>query len=148
MKKVAWIAVFIWMGIIFYMSHQPAHVSNELSKEVAKVIAVNFDMTANEEFQLGSFNGMIRKYAHFFLYLILGMVVIFGLNKVGVRGKKAVLLSIAICVAFAITDEWHQLFVPGRGAQISDVLIDSCGAIVGVMSYVGIKLMVRKAIWA
>ncbi|SOC38481.1 VanZ family protein [Ureibacillus acetophenoni] len=148
MKKVAWIAVVLWMAFIFYMSHQPAHVSNELSKEVAKVIAVNFDMVANEEFQLGSFNGMIRKYAHFFLYLVLGLVVIFSLNKTGMRGTKAVLLSIAICVVFAITDEWHQLFVPGRGAQISDVLIDSCGAIVGVMSYVGIKLMVRKAIWA
>ena len=32
----------------------------------------------------------------------------------------------------ARSDEFHQLFVPGRGAQVKDVLIDTAGAIVGI----------------
>jgi len=39
------------------------------------------------------------------------------------------------CVLYAISDETHQIFVPGRSAQISDVLIDSVGAIVGILMY-------------
>jgi VanZ family protein len=37
-----------------------------------------------------------------------------------------------ICVLCAMLDEFHQLFVPGRGAQVKDVIIDTVGAIVGI----------------
>lgn len=148
MKKVAWLGVVLWMVFIFYLSHQPAHVSNNLSQEVAKVIAVNLDMNSKEDFHFSNFNGMIRKYAHFFVYLILGMIVAYALNKIGSRGIKTVLLSIVICVAYAITDEWHQLFVSGRGAQMSDVFIDSSGAIIGISCYIGIRLVVKKIAWS
>lgn len=49
-----------------------------------------------------------------------------------VSGFKAFTLALGICILYAISDEFHQLFVPGRGGQIRDVLIDSTGAIVGV----------------
>jgi len=48
---------------------------------------------------------------------------------------RGVLLAFVICVLYAISDETHQIFVPGRSAQISDVLIDSVGAIVGILMY-------------
>jgi len=47
-----------------------------------------------------------------------------GLNKSFLAGL--------ICVGYAISDEIHQIFVPGRGPQIKDVLIDSGGAAVGI----------------
>ena len=36
-----------------------------------------------------------------------------------------------VAVAYAVTDEVHQLFVPGRSGRITDVLIDGAGAVVG-----------------
>jgi VanZ family protein len=39
------------------------------------------------------------------------------------------------CVLYAVSDEVHQLFVPGRGAQVTDVLIDNAGAFVGIGIY-------------
>jgi VanZ family protein len=39
------------------------------------------------------------------------------------------------CILYAISDEVHQLFVLGRGAQVVDVLIDSLGAFVGIGMY-------------
>ena len=36
------------------------------------------------------------------------------------------------CSLYAISDEVHQLFVPGRGAQVKDVFIDIAGAAVGI----------------
>ncbi|MEH6908026.1 VanZ family protein [Neobacillus drentensis] len=45
------------------------------------------------------------------------------------------LFVIGICLFFAMTDEFHQLFVLGRVAQVKDVLIDSAGAIVGLVIF-------------
>ena len=45
------------------------------------------------------------------------------------------LLSFIICVIFAISDEFHQTFVAGRTGQSLDVLIDSAGALVGLVFY-------------
>lgn len=75
----------------------------------------------------------IRKNAHFFIYLILGVLVKYALNSTGISGFKSIVISLLICVAYAFTDEIHQLFVPGRGGQLSDVGIDSCGAGLGIL---------------
>ena len=50
------------------------------------------------------------------------------------KGVRAIAMALGICII--VSDEVHQLFVPGRGAQVKDVLIDSAGAIVGICIYV------------
>lgn len=42
--------------------------------------------------------------------------------------------------------EFHQLFVPGRGGQVTDVLIDSAGAVIGIGIYAAVLVMVKKRI--
>ncbi|GAA4069041.1 hypothetical protein GCM10022410_13710 [Amphibacillus indicireducens] len=49
----------------------------------------------------------------------------------------------AICVLFAISDEVHQLFVPGRAGQVMDVVIDTTGAIAGISGYLGLEKLLR-----
>jgi VanZ family protein len=44
---------------------------------------------------------------------------------------RAALLAAAVTIAYGISDEWHQLFVPGRTADRADVLADAIGALVG-----------------
>lgn len=58
-----------------------------------------------------------------------------ALRSSGVNGYRAMGLAIFICVLYAINDEIHQLFMPRRGGQVKDVIIDSVGAIVGVLGY-------------
>ena len=45
---------------------------------------------------------------------------------------------------YAATDEVHQLFVPGRSGQVSDVLLDSAGAIAGLALLGGIRFLVQR----
>lgn len=62
--------------------------------------------------------------------------------------KKTKLFKIAllICIPDAISDEVHQLFIPGRAGQVRDVIIDSAGAVVGISrSLVFEKLKTRLA---
>ena len=49
-----------------------------------------------------------------------------------------------ITTAYAATDEMHQLFVPGRSGQVSDVLLDSAGAIAGLALLGGIRFLVQR----
>ena len=61
--------------------------------------------------------------------------------------NKKYLLAFLICVIYAISDEIHQLFVPGRAGQVRDVLIDSAGSLLGiiiVMAFVKILIKFNK----
>lgn len=53
----------------------------------------------------------------------------------GVNKNKNITFSLAICLAYAISDEINQLFVPGRGGEVKDDIIDSDGALVGILVY-------------
>ena len=78
-------------------------------------------------------NHYIRKLAHFTAYLILG-VLVYNLLLCYFTNKKSLILSLIICLLYAISDEIHQMFVPGRAGQIRDVLIDFSGTTLGVIS--------------
>ena len=76
---------------------------------------------------------IIRKLAHFTEYFILGILVINMFNRNNISNKY--LISIILCIIYACTDEVHQFFVPGRSCQVTDVIIDSMGSIMGVYLY-------------
>jgi VanZ family protein len=84
---------------------------------------------------VAKFNHVVRKFGHFGIYFTLGILVLNALTVSGVRGFKGFIFSLVFCILYAISDEVHQLFVLGRGAQVVDVLIDSLGAFVGIGMY-------------
>lgn len=135
-KIISWVLVIFWMVIIFYFSHQPAVKSNELSTGISrKITEVVKKVTNNPIINKVNFNHIIRKMAHFTVYFILGILVV---NAIGQRyslDTKWILRSIIICILYAISDEFHQSFVPGRGPAVFDVLVDSFGASTGILSY-------------
>ena len=48
----------------------------------------------------------------------------------GRRAARNVAVGVVLCVVFAVSDEWHQTFVPDRGGTVTDVFIDSLGVLV------------------
>ncbi len=145
MRKVfSWIAVVIWMMLIFNFSAQTASESDTLSMGLAdKIIAFIHGLgdipvfsylgsDAVKTFLLNA-NHYLRKTAHFCIFAVLGLLVVnllFAYNKKWARNCVA---AIFICFLYAISDEVHQYFVPGRACRMKDVLIDTCGATVSVM---------------
>lgn len=129
-----WALVALWMIIIFKLSSQSAERSNDLSLGIAGIVSVIIEKFSPSSDAL-TLNHFIRKCAHFFAYLVLGMVVLFAMRKMGVSGRKGILLTLAICVVYAISDEWHQGFIPGRAPKLMDILIDSCGSLLGTALY-------------
>lgn len=132
----AWMFVVIWMFIIFYLSHQPAQTSSELSSSLTIFIINTLqNIVPNFPTDLSLFHLFIRKVAHFIAYLILGFLTTYALTYYVNKLLKKVGLSFLICTLYAILDEVHQLFIPGRSGEIKDVLIDCIGAIVGISLY-------------
>jgi VanZ family protein len=73
----------------------------------------------------------IRKSAHFTEYFIFSLLVLRGI-RAGQKGThlRWALVSILLVVAYAAFDEFHQSFVPGRTALVTDVFIDAFGGTV------------------
>ena len=83
-------------------------------------------------------NFLVRKCAHATEYAVLGVLVSQALDPGAQRVGRRGLLIAATLVLVASLDESIQLFVPGRSGQVTDVLLDCCGAAGGV----GIRLLV------
>ena len=58
--------------------------------------------------------------------------------------KKTGILSFLFSVIYALSDEFHLTFVPGRDGNIVDVLIDSSGAVVGILVSCIVYFLIMK----
>ena len=76
---------------------------------------------------------VLKKVGHCVEFGVLAVLYLYAMKggrSVGESGMSVFLLSFFFVVAFAIMDEYHQSFTPGRHSSFVDVFIDSCGAIV------------------
>ena len=72
---------------------------------------------------------LIRKAAHVLVYFVFSLLVLRGLRGEATGWNwRWGMASLLLCAAYAATDELHQSFVPGRGAAVRDVLLDTAGA--------------------
>lgn len=138
-KGFIWLLIILCMGIIFWFSHQTAPQSSKLSKEVTvKVIQTISEIgkipVSMQNQLIQSKHHLMRKLAHMTIYGVLGLLVYIAFWGIYHRGKwLSVVGTLGVCLIYAISDEWHQYFVSGRSAQVSDVMIDVLGAFIGVI---------------
>lgn len=130
LSKIHLLLPLLWMVGIFMLSHQSASISSGQSGvfvEQLRHIAPSVDQ------QLLTF--LVRKGAHIFAYFVLGILTFNALWRVDLSKFKfnyPVGLSVIVCALYAVSDEFHQLFVSGRSGEVRDIIIDSCAATVGV----------------
>ncbi len=80
---------------------------------------------------LGTWDTILRKGAHLTEYAILGALLLRALGRE--------LPALAAGLAYAVSDEIHQAFVPGRHARLLDVVIDALGVLAGLLALVRIR---------
>lgn len=140
-KKYWWAVVIIYMSGIFYFSHQPANVSNELSTGITRMIIETIqELTHQDLYSMETINYLLRKSTHFVAYFGLALILWLALD----RSKKRYLYAWGFATLYAVTDEFHQLFVDGRGGQAKDVAIDSLGAATAMLLLYSTNKLVRK----
>ena len=140
-KMISWIILILWMGIIFFMSHQPGEISSSQSDLVLKLFKF-IGVELNAYFgELATF--IIRKAAHFSEYMILFLLA-YNVSRY-YKNKNFKLYLIIFVFLYASSDEFHQYFIPGRSMAFKDVLIDTSGGIFGyiIVSFVD-RLKINK----
>ncbi len=112
---IRWVLVFLWAGLIFYLSSIP-----------------NLSSGFESDF-------ILRKFAHIFIYFILTILIFqafVGEKRINTIKKINILkiLFVSFCLSFlyALSDEYHQSFVFGRTGSLKDVFIDTLGILIAV----------------
>ena len=154
-KRLIWLPAILLMIIIFLFSSQPAEESADLSGGISyRVVKLVSNITgknwSDEEMLVlaAQIEHPIRKGAHLTEYALLGVSIAFGVLYgsdwyVDNRKMQCILMQL-IGSLYAVSDEIHQLFVPGRAGMIGDVMIDSIGVCIGWGIVVGLLLLGRS----
>ena len=127
------------MAFIFFQSALPADLSSRESGRVVDLLVRLFQGILPIDRQTMVF--IVRKGAHFTEYTILGgflgpaVTEWMAVDKTPVPDsvRNIRIISWLVGTLYAVTDEIHQSFVPGRSCELRDIGIDSCGVLAGVM---------------
>jgi VanZ family protein len=103
-----WLPVIVWAGVIFSFS----------------------SMAINKDVSFSWLDFVVKKTAHvveyFILYWLLFRASSEGNKKIN---KKVFVWSMIVVIFYALSDEWHQTFVPGREGTLRDVGFDTIGVL-------------------
>ena len=125
-----WLPASLWMLMIFLFSNQPGGGSGALSRLVMSYLArfgIDFQAWFGEHAVW-----VLRKCAHFTEYMILFFLLFLALES-HFAARKARWWSLLGVFLYASSDEFHQLFIPGRVGDVWDVLIDTMGGCMGLL---------------
>lgn len=119
------ILIIVWAYIVFNLSSQNGDNSSGLSRKVVEFFTKNEDIIEKVE-------PYVRKLAHFSEYALGGTLFILLFSTYEWTDKRKITTSVLLGIWYAITDELHQLMVPGRNGAIFDVYLDTLGFATGV----------------
>lgn len=148
-KRIAITFLIVAAGCVlgmFYFSNQNGDRSNGISEDIVLHILNLLSISPDSSIKVMDLaNFVIRKLAHFSEYTVLG-IGLCGLMRVLVKRYWGI-TAIVLGAVLASLDEFHQLFIPGRSAMVSDVVIDTCGVVVGSIIFTLIILLQEKKRW-
>jgi len=104
-----WIPAALWAGVIFAASSLPGSA-------VPSGLSI---------------------YGHLTEYAVLGALVVAAQRTRD--AKRALLVALAACALYGVSDEVHQAFVPMRTPDVLDVLTDVAGAAVGSSAVLALR---------
>ena len=149
-KRIAITFLIVAAGCVvgmFYFSNQNGDRSNGISEDIVLHILNLLSISPDSSIKVMDLaNFVIRKLAHFSEYTVLG-IGLCGLMRVLVKRYWGI-AAIVLGAVLASLDEFHQLFIPGRSAMVSDVVIDTCGVVVGSIIFTLIILLQEKKRWS
>ena len=152
MKKCIFILLLIMsMGTMYYFSSQDgntssvqSHMALNIVEEIRdKVTLKNEDLINIKDKIKNSLKGysknvIVRKAAHFGMYAIIGGIMMIIMYSISKQVIFSACISFALTFLYAVFDERRQLNIAGRTGNLTDVFIDSAGAIssIAILSFI------------
>ncbi len=148
---VSWAAVLAVAVAIFLFSAQDARQSTQVSHGLIEQIVLwytkyfGIPCSTGQLIQItGFWDHLVRKLAHFSIYSLLGFCCCNACYSTFFQLKKSFGFSLLAGSLYAVSDEIHQFFVPGRSCQLSDMVLDSCGVMFGILLFCTLFAIVTK----
>ena len=137
LRMILILLLILTFVIIFDFSNQSSEKSSESSGKIAEIITNNIkpirERTQIErEKIILRVESVIRKIAHFSIYTIVGVLLMSLVSTYKIDELSRISISLICGIIYATSDEIHQVFIPGRSGQISDVILDSMGVALGI----------------
>ena len=131
---ISLIIVLALFVLIFCLSHENGEDSTETSSWFTALINFILPFPVSES--------TVRTLAHFSEFACLS----FFMNNlfVAYKDKLTPIIACTLSFLYAVSDEIHQIFVPGRACQFIDMMVDLAGIISGMAVYVVIYALVKK----
>lgn len=153
MKKIILRIIFLLLlcstfFVIFDFSSQSGTESSSLSRKVTTKFVNIFPYTRDlsidtKENLIEHGEIIVRKLAHFSIYTLVGIFIMAYMFTFNTKLKIQFSISLLVGLIYAITDEYHQSWIPGRGPSIIDVCIDTLGVFAGILIVLAIVAIYR-----
>lgn len=148
-SNIAGVLAAVWMCVIFFFSAQAKEESSAVSGGVSYrlvdvtglLLRLNIDEEQIREI-VNVIEGFVRKGAHMAEFAVLAVLLYLWINRWQIARLRRACAAVGLAALYACSDEIHQLFVPGRAGRIFDVMVDSVGALTGMMLFLLLEYIV------
>ena len=141
-----WFPVLLWMAVIFVVSTDLGSAENtgDILEPLLRWFVPSISKDAIEWAHF-----IVRKCGHLSEYAILALLVWRALSNPAQEKPTAwswnrAGLALLIAAIYAASDEFHQSFIPTRTPAVKDVMIDSCGALAGLLLLFAWRMIFRR----
>lgn len=122
-----WGLLLLWCGVIYYVSADPVFTADSTAQAFQHAAPV-----AAKPGLVERLNILVRKTGHAVGFGVLGAFAWAALSE-WPKPRGVAFWAWLLATLYAVSDEWHQSWVPGRTGVAKDVLLDSVGAAVAVL---------------
>ncbi len=108
-----WLPVLLWMGVIF------------IGSSIGSFPQVGGDTS----------DAIVHRTAHLIEFAILGWLVLRALGDGRLPDRRTFIIALIVVTVYGASDEFHQRFTPGRSSELSAVLFDAVGGLIGLWAW-------------
>lgn len=162
-RVIAGMFVIAWMTAVFIFSSQDGiqtlntsgavihtiekTINNDESQVESHTNKIEADTNKTQKYKYSSeVQKIVRKNAHCILYTIGGVVISVFFSALNFNKRKLIVWTSLTGFLYAVSDEIHQRYVPGRTSSVVDVAIDTTGVIIGLIIFMIILKLTTKRI--
>lgn len=135
----SWAFVALMLALIFFMSSR----SGEMLNTGSGIISIVRDMLIAASTALFGHPVDVSPIGHFTEFFLLGLALANAL-RISLPLRRAMVCAIVVASAYGVTDELHQIFVPGRTCDPMDWLVDTIAAALAAALFAFIVRLKRK----
>ena len=145
----------IMLAITFYAIFKFSSQDGELSSSVSRKVTTFFvellskvkNMDAGLKLHyITKLEPIVRKLAHFSIYTIVGFSIMGFMCTFNIRNIFKFIISNFVGIIYAVSDEIHQSFTPGRSPRVLDVCIDSLGVLTGIFILIFLIILLESVV--